>query len=277
VQLATVRTASGRRAARVVGDELVLLPHEDVGVLLADPAWRDVAADGGERIALADADFAPLVPAPEKIVCIGLNYRKHAEEAGLPIPEYPILFAKFARALIGARDPIVLPRASSKVDWEAELAVVIGREARRVSAADAPDVIAGYTVANDISMRDWQRRTPQWLQGKTFEASTPLGPTLVTLDELDDPGDVRLGCQVDGEVMQDSTTGDLIFGVNELVAYVSEIITLAPGDVLLTGTPSGVGGARKPPVFLAPGQTVRTLVDGVGELVNVCVGEEERS
>jgi acylpyruvate hydrolase len=272
MKFATVRTQDGHRAARVEADELVLLPHADVRELLSVPGWRDVA--GEERIPLETADLAPVVPTPEKIVCVGLNYRRHAEEGGHALPEYPILFAKYSRALIGPKDPIVLPRASEKVDWEAELTVVIGREARHVAVEDAMDAVAGYTVGNDISMRDFQRRTPQWLQGKTFEASTPVGPYLVTLDELDDPADVGLSCGVDGVVMQESSTSDLIFSVAELVAYVSSIITLAPGDLLLTGTPSGVGGARKPPVFLQPGQTVRTTVEGVGETVNVCVAEE---
>jgi acylpyruvate hydrolase len=275
VRLVTARTRTGRRAARLDGQHLVLLDAPDVGALLAaGPEWRDVAADGGERIAVEGADLAPVVPAPEKIICVGLNYRSHAEETGLGIPEFPTIFAKYARALVGPRDPIVLARNSEKVDWEAELAVVVGREVRHVDEAEARQAIAGYTVSNDISMRDWQARTRQWLQGKTFESTTPLGPALVTLDELDDPDALRLTCEVDGEIVQDASTADLVFSPAAVVAYVSEIMTLAPGDVILTGTPSGIGARMEPPRFLEPGQVVRTVIEGVGELVNRCVAED---
>jgi acylpyruvate hydrolase len=274
VRLVTARTPTGPRAARVDGSDLVLLDAPDVGALLAGSEWRDVAADGGERIAAEGADLAPVIPAPEKIICVGLNYRSHAEETGLGIPEYPTIFAKYARALVGPRDPIVLARNSEKVDWEAELAVVVGREVRHADEAEARQAIAGYTVSNDISMRDWQSRTRQWLQGKTFESTTPLGPALVTPDELDDPETLRLTCEVDGAVVQDASTSDLVFSPAAVVAYVSEIMTLAPGDVILTGTPSGIGARMEPPQFLKPGQVVRTVIEGVGELVNPCVAED---
>jgi acylpyruvate hydrolase len=216
------------------------------------------------------------VPAPEKIICVGLNDGSHAEETGLGVPEYPTLFAKYARALIGPRDDILLPRNSSRVDWEAELAVVIGRVSRHLEEAEAGEAIAGYTVANDVSMRDWQVRTRQWLQGKTFETSTPVGPALVTLDELDDPDAVRVTCEVNGELMQETSTTDLVFSPAALVAYVSSIITLVPGDLILTGTPSGIGARMEPPRFLAPGDVVRTAIAGVGEIVNSCVAEAGR-
>jgi acylpyruvate hydrolase len=273
MRLVTVRTAQGHRAARVAGDQVVYLDAPDVGTLLASPDWRELAERDGEGGSLAEVDLAPLVPAPEKIICIGLNYRSHAEETGLGVPDYPTLFAKYTRTLIGPGDDIVLARNSEKVDWEAELTVVIGREARHVDATQAVDAIAGYTVANDISMRDWQGRTRQWLQGKTFESSTPVGPALVTLDELDRPDLLRLTCDVNGEVFQDATTDDLVFSPAELVAYISEIITLVPGDLILTGTPSGIGGRQDPPRFLQAGDVVRTVVEGVGELVNTCVAE----
>jgi acylpyruvate hydrolase len=274
LRLVTVRTRTGHQAARLDGEDLVLLDAADVGALLsAGPDWRDAAADVGERIGAERADLAPVVPAPEKIICVGLNYRSHAEETGLGIPEFPTIFAKYKRALVGPRDPIVLARNSEKVDWEAELAVVVGREVRHADEAEARRAIAGYTVANDVSMRDWQARTRQWLQGKTFESTTPVGPALVTLDELDNPDALRLTCEVDGEIVQHASTEDLIFSPAAVVAYLSEIITLAPGDLILTGTPSGIGARKEPPQFLKPGQVVRTVIEGVGELVNRCVAE----
>jgi acylpyruvate hydrolase len=276
LRFATVRTPEGTRAARLDGEELVLLDHPDVTALLASSGgWRGHVGQEGSRVGLEDAALAPLLPAPEKIVCIGLNYRSHAEETGLAIPEYPAIFSKYSRALIGARDQIALPPSSELVDWEAELAIVIGAEVRRADERQATDAIAGYTVANDISMRDWQRRTPQWVQGKTFERSTPVGPFLVTSDEVGDPLKLRVICEVDDQVVQDASTAELIFSPAALVAYVSEIITLVPGDLILTGTPSGIGAARKPPQFLAAGSLVRTRIDGLGELLNECRPETD--
>jgi acylpyruvate hydrolase len=197
---------------------------------------------------------------------------------GRELPTYPTLFAKFARCLVGARDPIVLPAGAERVDWEAELAFVIGAEVRHADRATAGAAIAGYSVLNDISVRDYQSRTLQWLQGKTFESSTPLGPHLVTPDEVvDDPAetpDLEIRCEVDGDVRQLARTGDLVFGPADIVAYVSQILTLEPGDVIATGTPGGVGAGRKPPLFLSPGQVVRTVIEGIGELVNECVPEQ---
>ncbi len=278
MRVVTVRADGRTHAGRVEDDQVVLLPPRDVGELLAaDSDWRRTAADGdGPRVALADADLAPLVLQPRKIICLGLNYEPHIREMGRELPTHPTIFSKFARCLIGARDQIQLPAESEEVDWEAELTFVIGREARRVNESDAADVIAGYTIANDVSMRDWQWRTKQWLQGKTFEASTPLGPALVTPDELDgDPGapDLAIACEVDGQTMQQARTGELLFTPAAVVAYLSTILTLDPGDVILTGTPGGVGAGRDPKVFLSPGQTLRTTIDGLGELVNECVPE----
>jgi acylpyruvate hydrolase len=207
-----------------------------------------------------------VVPRPEKIICAGLNYRGHAEETGLGVPDFPTIFAKYARALLGPNDDIVLPRNSEKVDWEAELAVIIGREVRHAGEDEAAEAIAGYAVANDISMRDWQTRTLQWLQGKTFEATTPFGPHLVTPDEI--APDAKISCQLDGEVMQDSTIADLLFGPADLIAYISTILTLQPGDVIATGTMGGVGHARKPPRYLQSGQTLVARIEGIGETAN---------
>lgn len=278
MRLATVRTGTGTRAARVEDEELVLLGAPDVGALLAGGSdWREAAAAGeGERMPLSGAALAPVIPWPEKIICSGLNYGAHAEEIGQPIPEYPTLFAKYARALVGPHDPIVLPASSTGVDWEAELGVVVGKRVRHADEQEAVAAIAGYVAANDVSMRDWQKRSREWLQGKTFEATTPIGPELVTLDELANPNELRITCEIDGEVMQEASTSDLIFSPAYLIAYVSSIITLVPGDLVLTGTPAGIGGARKPPRYLAPGEIVRVALEGVGELVNECRPESRR-
>lgn len=275
MRLATIRTANGTSAARLDGDRVIELDAPDVGVLLSDPDWaRVAAAGGGAGRALADADLATLVPRPSKIICLGLNYASHIKETGRELPKYPTLFAKFPGTLIGARDPIVLPRVSEQIDWEVELGVVVGRRARHVSGDEAAAAIAGFTVINDVSVRDYQSHTTQYLSGKIFERTTPVGPALVTLDELPGGGaDLPVRCEVDGRVMQDSRTSDLLFGPAEIISYVSDIITLEPGDLIATGTPAGVGAARTPQVWLRPGQVVRTVVEGVGECVNQCLPE----
>jgi acylpyruvate hydrolase len=272
VRLATVRSddGTGTWAATVEGDELVELAAPDVRAVLerGDLTSRPAAP---RRVPVAGASLAPVVPEPRKIICVGLNYRHHILEMGRELPSHPTLFAKYALALTGARDAIPIPAESQQVDWEAELAVVIGRPARRVPASAALDHIAGYAVLNDVSMRDWQYRTLQWLQGKTFERATPLGPWLVTPDEIDHAADLRLTCEVDGELMQEARTSDLLFRPADVVAYISSFVTLEPGDVIATGTPGGVGHARDPQVFLKPGNVVRTAIEGIGELLNVCV------
>jgi acylpyruvate hydrolase len=273
VRLVTLRLGGGTQAGRIDGEDVVLLGSPDVGTLLAEPNWRRHAANDGPRVPLDSAAFAPLVPAPSKIFCLGLNYRGHIQEMGRELPEYPTVFGKFADALVGAHDDILLPRVSECADWEAELAFVVGRAARHVDESAALDHIAGYTILNDVSIRDYQNRTLQWLQGKTFERSTPLGPALVTGDEVGDAADLELSCAVDGEVMQRARTSDLLFSPARIVAYLSDIVTLRPGDVVSTGTPAGVGHAREPRVYLRPGQELRTTIEGLGELVNHCVAE----
>jgi acylpyruvate hydrolase len=276
MKLATIRLEGGHRAVRIDGDVATVLDAEDVGALLSDPDWQGrAAAASGATLPVAELDYAPLVPRPDKIICVGLNYRDHIAEMGRTAPEHPTVFAKFRASLIGAHDDIVLPAASSMVDWEAELALVIGSPVRHAGPEEAQAAIAGYSVLNDVSMRDWQNRTLQFLQGKTFESSTPLGPWLVTPDEPGaTPGpDQRIGCAVDGEVVQASNTGELIFDAPTLVAYLSTVITLLPGDVIATGTPGGVGAGRTPPRFLADGQLVETTISGVGVLRNRCRAE----
>jgi len=208
------------------------------------------------------------VPGPGKIVCVGLNYHGHAAEQGVEVPGEPLLFGKFANAVVGPGDPIVLPPESNHVDAEAELAVVIGTRCRRVDAAAALDVVAGYTVANDVSARDLQFRDGQWLRAKSFDTFCPLLPSLVPPSELGDASGLRIVQRLNGDTLQDSTTSDLIFGVPALVAHISAVFTLDPGDVILTGTPSGVGIFRDPKVALAPGDQVEVEIERLGVLAN---------
>lgn len=277
MKLATIRSDSGTRAVRIDRGYAVDLGTGDLGSFLGQENWAQRAANAsGESFPLADVAYAPLVADPGKVICVGLNYRSHIVETGRPLPEHPTLFAKFSDSLLGAYDNLVLPAASDSVDWEAELGVVIGAPARRVNVSQARSAIAGYTVINDISMRDWQSRTPQWLQGKAFEASTPVGPWLVTRDEVEGPDnvvDLEIRCEVDGDVRQLSRTSDLLFGPAEIISYVSAFTTLRPGDIIATGTPGGIGAARNPKLFLTPGQVVRTVIEKLGRCENTCVEE----
>jgi acylpyruvate hydrolase len=267
MKLATLRLEDGPHAARVEGDGYLDLGPGDVGSLLARPDWRSFAAAAeGEVLHVEPTRLAPVVPHPGKIVCVGLNYRTHITEMGRDLPEYPTLFAKFPEVLIGPYDTLELPPESDAVDWEAELVVIVGQRARRADRAAAQAAIGGYTVMNDVSMRDWQFRTTEWLQGKTWEASTPLGPYLATPDEL--AADAAISCEVDGDVVQKSTIADLLFDPADLVGYISTLITLNPGDIIATGTTGGVGHARKPPRYLGHGQTLVTAVDGIGAMSN---------
>ncbi|QLK27265.1 fumarylacetoacetate hydrolase family protein [Natrinema zhouii] len=208
---------------------------------------------------------------PQKVVCVGLNYEDHAEEGDNPIPDEPVLFSKFPTAVTGPGDEITWdPEYTEQVDYEAELVVVIGREARNVSEDDAEEYIAGVTVGNDISARDLQHSDGQWVRGKSLDTFAPTGPELVTLEEIDDPHDLDIWAEIDGERLQDSTTSNLIFGIDELVSFCSQAFTLSPGDLIFTGTPPGVGVYRDPPVLLDDGTTVTIGIDGVGELTNTC-------
>jgi len=271
MKLATFRTHTGTRCVRVEdADTIVDLGAPDLGVLLADGNWRQRVKLPGTQLS-SEGSFAPAVPHPSKVICVGLNYRHHIAEMGRAMPTHPTLFAKFAEALIGATDPIALPPESAGADWEAELAIIIGKPVRRASAGEAADAIAGFSILNDITMRDWQYRTTQWLQGKSFEATTPLGPFMVTPDEL--PGGcepaLQLSCSVNNERVQEANTADLVFGPIDLIRYISTIVTLKPGDVIATGTPGGVGHAEDPPRHLNHGDVVVTKIEGLGELWNV--------
>lgn len=221
--------------------------------------------------------FDAVITDPRQVFAVGLNYRAHALESGLPIPEVPLVFTKFSSSIAPPRGELELPTA--EVDWEVEVAVVIGRAARRIDARDAWRHVAGITAAQDYSARDVQMAggsKPQFSLGKSFSGFTPLGPVLVTPDEYDDPDAIDLSCAINGEVVQSSNTADLIFSVPQIVAYLSHIVTLQPGDVILTGTPSGVGLGMTPPRYLVPGDVVTTVVAGVGELEQRCVAPAER-
>ena len=234
--------------------------------------WSDFTP-GDEVIPEDKARFAAPIPRPPKLICIGLNYRDHAEEARQPIPEVPTMFAKFPTAVTGHGHPIVLPRNSTKPDYEAEFAIIIGRRGRHVPEERWRDYVFGYTIINDVSARDFQMATSQWMIGKTFDTFAPMGPAVVTADEIEDPHNLAISLTLSGEVMQNSNTRNLIFQAPRLIAYLSSVFTLEPGDVIATGTPAGVGFARKPPRWLKPGDEVRVTVEGIGELVNPVVAE----
>ncbi|MEX1079778.1 MAG: fumarylacetoacetate hydrolase family protein [Homoserinimonas sp.] len=274
MKLATLRLNGTTNAVVVTdGDAIEITGVADVGALLARADWRAVA-DAAAGVAhplssIDDAAWAPVVPRPGKILCAGLNYRNHILEMGRDLPEHPTFFAKFPEALIGPYDDIQLAPVSNAVDWEGELAVVVGAPVRNATEAEAEAAIAGYAVLNDVTMRDFQYRTLQWLQGKTFEGTTPFGPYLVTTDEWT-PG-ATMTTVVDGDTVQQDSTGDLVFTPAALIAYFSQILTLNPGDVISTGTSGGVGHARKPPRYLGDGSVLQTTIDGLGSQRNIAV------
>jgi 2-keto-4-pentenoate hydratase/2-oxohepta-3-ene-1,7-dioic acid hydratase in catechol pathway len=235
--------------------------------------WVD-DAPGGARVAAADLKLGAPIPRPPKIICIGLNYRDHAIESNLPIPETPTVFAKFPTAVIGPGAPIVLPKASTRPDYEAEMAVVIGKGGRHIPEANWREHVFGYTILNDVSARDFQMATSQWTIGKTFDTFAPIGPAIVSADEIEDPHNLAISLELSGEIMQQSNTSNLIFKVPQLIAHLSSVFTLEPGDIIATGTPSGVGFARTPPRYLKAGDEVRVRVEGLGELYNPVVSEE---
>lgn len=213
------------------------------------------------------------VPRPGKIICVGLNYRDHALEGGRPIPQYPTIFNKYSTCVIGAGEGIRIPKVTRQVDYEAELAVVIGKYCKDVPEKEALQVVAGYTCFNDVSARDYQNRTSQWTVGKSFDTFGPMGPALVTADEVGDPANLEVRGILNGEEMQHSNTRELIFTVPYLIHFLSEVMTLEPGDVISTGTPAGVGVFRQPPVFLKGGDEIRVEIEGIGSLINPVIEE----
>lgn len=255
------------------------LPTEMVEFLAGGQSMRTLAeeistqAKADDELELSAIKLRAPVPRPGKIICIGLNYRDHAAESNMPIPEYPTIFSKYANSVVGPGEPIVIPRVSDQVDYEGELAFVVGRRARYVPERDALEYVAGYMAFNDVSARDFQMRTSQWTIGKTFDTFAPTGPALVTADEIPNPHNLDIRVTIGAEVLQASNTSNLIFPVPDLVAYLSQAMTLEPGDIVATGTPSGVGFARNPPRFLQPGDVVRVEIEGLGVLENPVVAE----
>lgn len=275
MKLATIRTADGSTAAvRVEPNGYIPLGAADVGEVLRAGNLPFAGQIIEKPIAPESVTLAPLIVQPSKVVCVGLNYKNHIQEMGRDLPAYPTLFCKFADCLIGATDEVRRPPETAEFDWEVELAIVIGTKVRRASEQQAADAIAGFSIINDVTCRDWQFRTREWLQGKNWEATTPLGPWLVTPDEV---GGARpslaVRCSVDGEVMQEDSTGDLLFNPVALVQYISTMVSLNPGDVIASGTPGGVGHARKPPRYLTAGQRMVTEIDGLGRLDNLIVDD----
>ncbi len=227
----------------------------------------------GESYPLASVKLVAPIPTPRKFICVGLNYLDHAKESNLEIPKVPTIFNKFATTVIGPGDNIVLPKVSNAPDYEGEFAVVIGRAGRHINAEAWREHVFGYTIVNDVSARDYQRATTQWLMGKTFDTFGPMGPWIVTADEISDPHNLDIRTEINGELMQNSNTRELIFKIPELIAFLSSVFTLQPGDIISTGTPAGVGFARTPPRWLRAGDEVTVTIAGIGSLRNPVVAE----
>jgi 2-keto-4-pentenoate hydratase/2-oxohepta-3-ene-1,7-dioic acid hydratase in catechol pathway len=222
---------------------------------------------------LGNVQLLAPIPRPGKLICVGLNYRDHAQETGAQIPKVPTIFNKFHTAVIGPGASVVLPKVSKAPDYEAEFAFVIGSGGRNIAAEDWQKHVFGYTLVNDVTARDYQRATSQWLMGKTFDTFAPMGPWIITADEIADPHDLDIQMEINGEILQDSNTRELIFKIPDLIAFLSSVFTLEPGDVVSTGTPAGVGFARKPPRYLHPGDQMTVRISGIGELQNPVVAE----
>lgn len=239
----------------------------DLRAVIAAGVEHELADDAGGAIHnAADIHFVPVIPNPDKILCVGVNYREHIEEMGRQVPDYPVVFVRFSGSVVGHGEPIIRPAASEQLDFEGELAVVIGKRARHVSRETALDCVAGYCCFMDGSVRDWQRQTPQFTAGKNFQKSGAMGPCVVTADEIPDPSRLQLTTSVNGELMQRGQVSDLVFDIPSLIEYCSTFAELLPGDVIATGTPGGVGAARTPPVWLKSGDTVEVKIPGVGLL-----------
>jgi 2-keto-4-pentenoate hydratase/2-oxohepta-3-ene-1,7-dioic acid hydratase in catechol pathway len=285
MRFATIQTAFGPRAALLEGGHYIDLHASEPSlpksvrhlIELGPPAWKaaDQVArrDGAVRYEAATTRMLPPIPDPPKIVCLGLNYRDHAAESGAPIPKDPVLFSKYATALLGHNESIVLPPVSNEVDYEAELVLVVGRRGRNLTPEAAAAHVAGYTIGHDVSARDWQLKKDQkqWMVGKTFDTFAPTGPTVVTAEEVSAPHNLAIRLRLNGQTMQDSNTRQMIFRTGEVLAYLSQVFTLEPGDLIFTGTPPGVGFARKPPVFLKPGDVGEVEIEGLGVLRNPVV------
>jgi 2-keto-4-pentenoate hydratase/2-oxohepta-3-ene-1,7-dioic acid hydratase in catechol pathway len=276
-RIATFWAAGAERMGFIEGDEILEMSdvERDRWIGLGLDGWeihrRRATGASGARWPLADVRLLAPVSRPSKVLCVGRNYVEHAAEMGAEVAEEPIFFAKLPSAIIGPNDIIRLPAAAPRrVDYEAELAVVIGKKGREIPAGDAMGFVLGYTVANDVTARDWQVKKPggQWMLGKSFDTFLPLGPWLVTADEVGEVGRLRVTCSISGEPVQDDTVDHMIFSIPELIAYVSRVATLEPGDLLLTGTPAGTGSSKAPPRWLGDGDVLETAIDGIGALAN---------
>jgi 2-keto-4-pentenoate hydratase/2-oxohepta-3-ene-1,7-dioic acid hydratase in catechol pathway len=283
MKLATFTHDGTTRIGVVDGDRIVdlaaaapELPREMVQLLEAgDPALKTAraAVGTGPSLALADVHLEAPIGRPPKFLAVGLNYADHVREAGIETPAHPTIFNKQSTCIAGPTDPVHVPRASHVLDYEGELGFVIGKRCRHVSREDAADVIAGYLIVDDVTVRDWQLRIPTWTMGKSFDTHGPIGPWIVTPDEIDDPHQLRLRTWVNDELRQDSNTKELIFDCYTLVEHFSTAFTLEPGDIIATGTPSGVGIAMKPPKLLVAGDVVRIEIEGIGEIENPVIAE----
>jgi ureidoglycolate lyase len=283
MKLATFDTGGAARVGIVAGDGLVDLaqaapglPRDMIGLI---EAWPRIEQEVRQldstkpHLKLADVHLRAPVPKPQKVLAIGLNYADHIEESGLPKPERQVWFTKLPSAVNGPYDPIQMPKVSTAVDYEAEFVAIVGKRCRHVAKEDAPGAIFGYAAGNDVSVRDWQFHTPQWILGKSFDTHAPFGPWIVTADEIGDPHTLGIRCLVNGEMRQNSNTSNLVFNVFDQIALLSQAMTLIPGDVIFTGTPGGVGFAAKPPNFLKEGDLVRVEIDRIGALEARMVAE----
>jgi len=282
MRLASIQLNESPVWGRIEGDQVIipdkafLHRHPDLKSAIAADALHllhDVRESA--RVPLAEAVFAPLIPDPGRIICVGINFKAHMKEMGREPPEYPWLFVRWGDSQVGHQQPLVCPAVSEKYDFEGELALVIGKPARHVKAAEALEYIAGYTCFMDGSVRDWQNHSSQFTPGKNFKASGSFGPWLVTAEQIPEPAALNLETRLNGEVMQQAPISDLKFDIPALIEYITTFAELQPGDVISTGTPGGVGFARKPPVWLKPGDRIEVEVDGIGVLSNPLVAENQ--
>lgn len=278
MKLVTFSTGDRPELGRVEGDSVVSLARRFGSMIDLIIRWREVEAEvrraTGLLIPLTEVKLLPPIPRPRKILAIGLNYADHIKETGVETPKEQVWFCKQPTAANGPYDPIMLPKVSTKVDYEAELVVVIGKGGRHIAKEDAPGAVFGYCAGNDVSARDWQMATSQWVLGKSFDTHAPFGPSITTADEVGDPHTLGVRSFVNGEKRQDSNTRNFVFNVWDQIAHVSQVMTLEPGDLIFTGTPGGVGMARNPPSFLKEGDVVRVEVDRLGALEAVCRCED---
>jgi acylpyruvate hydrolase len=274
MKLATFRRLGVVSFGAVIDEEVADFGDRSADLMTFLEAGPPMPPTTERRFSLGEIEWLPPIRRPGKLVCVGLNYKSHLALLGEPAPAFPILFTKPNTALIGSGQPIVLPHVTAQVDYEGELAVVIGKTGKYIPEADALGYVAGYTCANDVSAHDIEFRTSQWTSGKMLDTFCPLGPVLLTADEVPDPNALRLRTTLNGETVQDQSTSDMIFPVAGLISYLSSLSTLEPGDVILTGTPAGLGCMRQPQVFLKPGDRIAVTIDGIGTLDNPTVAEQ---